>query len=244
LWSGSPLRAEPIVDKHRIDERLAKTKLAGLGETFLAEGSRFQVDPRLVVSIAGAESSFGRHICTPFNAWNWFWEGPCPPFGRSPFVSWDRGVFIVSKFLRKSYLLKGYTTIPSIGTKYCAEGCTPWEGNVTSFYTGLGGDVSDLTYAHGVPSETPTPPVEEKTPPVEEKTPPAEEKTPPTEKKTAPAEPDEPPPAEEGPAEEEEPVDEDPTLPPWIWIVLSVILAALIGAGGFALGRLTRRSSP
>ena len=118
---AAPASPEPVVESARLNARLAQTPLAGLGDHFLVEGARIQngltLDPRLVVAIAGAESTFGAHICTPFNAWNWFWEGPCQPrrpdgSAPSPFSDWKRGIEVVSKFLKKGYLLKGYTTIP------------------------------------------------------------------------------------------------------------------------------------
>jgi hypothetical protein len=63
--------------------------------------------------------------------------------------------------MRKSYLLKGYNTIPLIGKKYCASGCEHWEPNVTQFYRELGGNPALLTYAPmGSPvvvAGTPTP---------------------------------------------------------------------------------------
>jgi hypothetical protein len=118
--------------------------LAGLGGQFVTLGEQYGVDPRLVVAISGAESSFGAHVCTQSNAWNWFWEGPCP---KSPFDSWESGAKTVTHFLHKSYLLKGYKTIPLIGAKYCASGCEHWVPNVTEFFTDLGGNPSQLSWS-------------------------------------------------------------------------------------------------
>lgn len=265
--SASP---EPIVEPAQLDKRLAGTPLAGLGAYFLSEGSRFQIDPRLVVAIAGAESSFGGRICTPFNAWNWFWEGPCRPrrpdgSTPSPFRDWERGIEVVSKFLKKSYVLKGYTTIPQIGSKYCAEGCKDWEPNVTEFYSKLGGDLSDLTYAHVVPppggtekpidtgtvesSSTITNPSAEtkgKEKPIDTTVESSSTKAitnPSAETKgntSSDAK------ASAGESATESPLDSRPAegtgLPAWLWAVLGVALAGLSGAAGFALGRLTRHS--
>src|SRR6266478_4904112 len=61
--------------------------IAGNGSAFFSNGLTYDVDPRLIVGIAGAESTFGLHICSAFNAWNWFWNGFC----TSPFASWAEG---------------------------------------------------------------------------------------------------------------------------------------------------------
>lgn len=117
--------------------------LAGHGPVFVTNGIASDVDPRLIVAIAGAESSFGVNICTPYNAWNWFWTGiHCD----APFASWDDGIATVSKFIG-IWISKGYTSIPLIEARYCGSGCQNWIPNVTSFYGNyLGGNLSDLQY--------------------------------------------------------------------------------------------------
>jgi hypothetical protein len=152
LWlctNLSYLSAEPAVSSCFIDEYLngkptqatGPSPLSGNGLAFVENGLKYVVDPRLVVAIAGAETSFGSRTCGQFNAWNWFWNGTC---ANSPFTSWQSGLITVTKFLNKSYLNKGYTTIPSIGGHYCASGCEHWVPNVTLFYTEMGGDTANL----------------------------------------------------------------------------------------------------
>lgn len=122
--------------------------IAGNGSVFFSSGVLYNVDPRLVVGISGAESSFGTAwaACpaSGFNAWSWFYNGNC---ASSPFSSFAEGIQTVTKFMRKSYLNKGYTTIAAIESKYCAAGCAGWVSNVTSSYTAQGGDTSDLTFS-------------------------------------------------------------------------------------------------
>src|SRR5580692_7109239 len=116
--------------------------LAGLGATFVQRGLEWNVDPRLIIAIAGAESSFGTHICTAHNAWNWFWGASCE---NSPFDSWESGILSVTKGIRLSYLNKGRATVEQIGARYCQSGCQHWVPNVTEFYaTELNGDLRDL----------------------------------------------------------------------------------------------------
>lgn len=111
--------------------------LVGHGTTFVTEGSQYHVNPRFLVAISGGETTFGTHVCGSNNAFNWFWNGGCT---NSPFDSWDSGIRTVSHFMQKSYILHGYTTIPTIQTKYCTSGCTNWIRLVGTFYGDLGGD--------------------------------------------------------------------------------------------------------
>src|SRR5882724_2616305 len=113
--------------------------LAGHGTNFTSEGATYNVDPRFIVAISGAETTFGAFTCSEDNAFNWFWN-PGTGCHQSPFDTWDSGIHTVSHYMQKSYLLKGYTSIPLIGARYCASGCEHWIPNVTSVYQNLGGD--------------------------------------------------------------------------------------------------------
>ena len=143
---------EPDIVASDIDAYLSKKPappaptLARSADTFVQQGKMWGVDPRLMVAIAGAETTFGTMVCARFNAWNWFWAGSCP---QSTFGSWDDGIRTVTKFIRKSYLDQGLTTIPAIRRKYCQEHCDNWTPNVTRFYRDeLKGDNSNLTFNH------------------------------------------------------------------------------------------------
>ena len=150
--------AEPAVSPCSIDSYLSgkSSPIAGNGLALTNSGLKYVVDPRLVVAISGAETSFGTAgACSAvFNAWNWFWciaTGSCSgsdsttvKCANSPFDSWADGGNTVTKFLNRSYLNKGLTTIELIGAKFCTSGCSSWVTNVTQFYTALGGDTANL----------------------------------------------------------------------------------------------------
>ena len=110
--------------------RQKNSAMAGVGAALESLARQYNLDPRLVVAISGAETTFGKHVCAMNNAWNWFHKGSCPP---STFVSYEEGLEHVTKFMRRSYLNKGYTTVSLIGKKYCTSGCDNWVPLVTQF---------------------------------------------------------------------------------------------------------------
>ena len=107
-----------------------KSPLAGLGESFSTYGRDYNVDPRLIVAIAGAETTFASRVCVEKNAWNWFYGRNCP---QSPFASYEAGLERVSRFMRLSYLNRGYDSVELIRYKYCATGCENWVHLVSTF---------------------------------------------------------------------------------------------------------------
>lgn len=124
--------------------------MTGQGSAFVASGGRWQIDPRLLVAIAGAESSFGGITCAPFNAWGW----GCPN-GPYRFESWADGIDTVAKGLRTNYLSEGRTSVALIHQKYApvAAANDPtglnnyWTVNVSRFLVELGGDPGDVDLA-------------------------------------------------------------------------------------------------
>jgi len=129
-----------------------RSPLAGIGAALTGFARDYDIDPRLVIAIAGAETTFGLHQCTANNAWNWFHRGTCP---ASAFTSYQEGVEHVTRYLRLSYLNRGYDSIEQIRYKYCAAGCDNWIPLVTSFY--------DAMPANGVPPTQPPAPVPSQT---------------------------------------------------------------------------------
>ena len=109
--------------------------MAGLGNIFVAAGKKYGVDPRLLVSISGIESSFGKYIPEgTHNAWGW---GP-----GHPFPSWSAGISAVAKGLKTGYIDQGLTTPAEIVGKYAPASAgndeTTWSNTVSEFMHELG----------------------------------------------------------------------------------------------------------
>jgi hypothetical protein len=130
-----------------IDAYLASkgSPMTGQGSAFLASAGRWRVDPRLVVAISGAESSFGAMTCGPFNAWGW----SCPN-DPADFADWPTAIETITRGLREYYLDEGRTSVALIQQKYCPVGAandptglnSHWAQNVTRFLAEQGGNPS------------------------------------------------------------------------------------------------------
>lgn len=135
-WGASPASLDYSPDSPaatQIDAYLSQKRspMAGVGSALTSLGQQYDVDPRLVVAISGAETTFAVHTCAANNAWNWFHHSTCP---QSPFASYADGGEHVTRYLRLSYLNRGYNSIELIRYKYCASGCANWIPLVTQFY--------------------------------------------------------------------------------------------------------------
>ncbi len=81
----------------RINSYLAQrgSPMRGLGEVFVAQAERFDIDPRLSVAIAEGESSCGKHCFAPYNAWGMLAYGNCG--------SWENGIRLNVELLHKNW---------------------------------------------------------------------------------------------------------------------------------------------
>ncbi len=121
--------------------------LIGHGDTFVDAGVAWNIDPRLIVAIAGAESTFGVNgSCATQHHNAWGWGGGWPDCWN--FDTWDDGIWRVTQGLREVYLDQGRNTIHEIGLVYCGSGCEHWETNVKIFYAEQGGDPDTNDLSH------------------------------------------------------------------------------------------------
>ncbi len=104
--------------------------MVGYGRAFVSAGRTYGVDPFLVVSISGKESSWGKDCFLPFNAWGW---------GDLSFKNWEDAVFTYTRCLSEEYIRKGRTTPAAIAPIYCPPNYTEWTHDVNDFYAELNG---------------------------------------------------------------------------------------------------------
>ena len=160
-----PGTAAPTGDMSaRIDAYLASkaSPLTGLGAVFVAEAARVGLDPRFVVAISGAETSFGTY-------------GPAieirNPFGLGPhirFPSWEAAIASAARNLAGGfYVGEGRFTIAAIQARWAPGGAandptglnSHWTRNVGLYYAEQGGDPSAPVFTAEVMAGRPPAPV-------------------------------------------------------------------------------------
>lgn len=129
----------------RLDRFLEEqgSPMAGSGSELVAAGRRHDLDPRYLVALSGAESSFGKFLFRPFNPFGW---------GYLTFSGWGEAIETVARGLERGYLAEGRTGVFSIAAKYAPVGADndpngtngeePY--NVARFLGLLGGNVDDV----------------------------------------------------------------------------------------------------
>jgi hypothetical protein len=123
--------------------------MTGLGAVFVNEARATGFDPRFIVAISGAETSFGTY-------------GPSQliqnPFGMGPgisYASWADAIRAACQNLAGAYYVgEGRYTIAAIQQRWAPHGATNdptglnsnWTRNVSTYYAELGGDPSGAVY--------------------------------------------------------------------------------------------------
>lgn len=96
-------------------------------QDFIDAAKEYDLDWKLLPSIAGVESTFGKQIPGGYNAWGWGVYGTQAIY----FSSWKDGIFEVARGLRENYLDKGLNDPYAINKVYAAS---PRWGNKVTFF--------------------------------------------------------------------------------------------------------------
>jgi cell wall-associated NlpC family hydrolase len=155
----------PVIDANlssRLDSYLAGkgSPLAGLGSVFVYQSTAVGLDPRLLVAISGAETSFGVY-------------GPSQrihnPFGMGPgivYPSWQDSIASAARNLGgRLYKGSGLVTIAQIQRRWAPLGAgndptnlnSHWYKNVSRYYAELGGDPNGTVFTDRAASPTAIP---------------------------------------------------------------------------------------
>lgn len=111
--------------------------LAGLGRVFTKKSRKYGIDPRLLVAIAGAETSLMKDPnAAPMSEHNAWGMGP-----GIQYSSWGQGAGATAKNLAENYFGQGLDTPEEISTKWAPIGATNdpnnvnqnWANNVGSY---------------------------------------------------------------------------------------------------------------
>lgn len=100
-------------------------------QDFIDAANQYNLDWKLVASIAGVESTFGKFIPGGYNGWGWGVYGTQAIY----FSSWRDGIFTVSKGLRENYLDRGLTDPIAMNRVYAAS--PTWGSKVSYFMADL-----------------------------------------------------------------------------------------------------------
>ncbi|MDP3973910.1 MAG: hypothetical protein Q8P92_03690 [Candidatus Daviesbacteria bacterium] len=112
-------------------------------QDFVDAAKEYNLDWKLLPSIAGVESTFGKHIPGGYNAYGWGIYGS----NRLYFKSWRDGMFTVAKGLRENYVNKGLNNPYQMNRVYAASPL--WGGKVTYFMNDLGKFASQYEADYG-----------------------------------------------------------------------------------------------
>lgn len=131
--SSAMLSSRQVKDLDKRVEKLElylashNSPLAPYAPVFVENADKYGLDWRLVASISGVESTFGKFL--PANSYNAYgWNG-----GNYYFKNWEDGIETVSKTLREKYINKwGADNLYKIAPYYAPPSRT-WARNVAFF---------------------------------------------------------------------------------------------------------------
>src|SRR3989344_6138052 len=121
---------DPRVSKLEAYLETHNSPLSKEADYFVSEADRLGLDWKLVVAIAGVESTFGKFV--PRNSYNgWGWAIYTGQSDGRHFSDWKEGITVVSEGLKYKYIDRGATTIEQIGRIYAAS--PAWSSKVRFF---------------------------------------------------------------------------------------------------------------
>lgn len=116
-------------------------------QDFIDAADEYELDWKLVPSIAGVESTFGKFTPGGFNGWGWGVYGD----QALGFSSWRHGIFTVSKGLKENYINRGLTDPYSMNRIYATS--PTWGSRVSYFMN----DLDQFAKSHRALSENSLP---------------------------------------------------------------------------------------
>ena len=116
--------------------------IAGSGADIVAVGQEFDLDPRFLVAIAGAETGFGNNVTAgKNNVCNVLYHGH-----NSPFVSYRSAFHSAGKSIRNPANGYDLTTTTTFYSTYCYGDCSAGLDNLNKFMQEQGGNTSALRF--------------------------------------------------------------------------------------------------
>jgi hypothetical protein len=117
--------------------------MVGQGTNLLNSGAQYNIDPRLLVSLAGAETGFGNNITAgQFNAFNVLYNGL-----NSPFASFQSAINSVGHSLTNPRNGYDFTSTATLYGHYCfGANCSVGLKNVNTFMNQQGANINSLRY--------------------------------------------------------------------------------------------------
>jgi beta-N-acetylglucosaminidase len=137
---GDSLRFQPT-NAEKLNQSL-DGKLRGMGEIFIREGRRYNVDPAFLAAVAQHETGNGKsNAAIEKNNI----AGMMGANGLKSYSSVEASIIDMARNLSNNYLEKGFITIPKVGAKYAPVGASNdptglnnhWVSGVSNYYNQL-----------------------------------------------------------------------------------------------------------
>lgn len=114
---------QTVVTVHQLQRFLSKqaSPMADHSGAIIGAANRHGIDPRLIVAIAGVESTFGRN-CGGFNAWGW-------NNGKTRWSSWEHSIEAFARLFSQNYPM--HHNVKRMAPRYNPNTPDAWSRKVT-----------------------------------------------------------------------------------------------------------------